>query len=269
MHEPSNREIFNQAGIPIILTWLLIPLSFFLPIVDSTTPPYFDLSQETMNLVYWVSESGGKFGAPIIAMLALFVLINRDGIGSTQKIKEASIIILTASVFAGGGASINEHFIKEKLEIPRPNISWLAGEGGIGALGMSAEHFYATGDKEARRVYLTSALQQGSQSDSRPIHLTPLIEAHWIEETGYSFPSGHAFSAMFFATFLLLIGTTYITSRRLWALYLLLPWALAVCYSRPILRVHTPTDISIGGLQGLLIGLLAWAIARALIRRMS
>jgi membrane-associated phospholipid phosphatase len=35
------------------------------------------------------------------------------------------------------------------------------------------------------------------------------------------------------------------------------------------LRVHTPVDITIGGLQGLVLGLMAWAIARMLIRRFA
>jgi phosphatidylglycerophosphatase B len=153
--------------------------------------------------------------------------------------------------------------IKYQLKIPRPNIVWLAGENGSGPLGMTAEDFYATGNKEAHRVPLTEVLSK------KPVPLSPVIEAHWIEETGYAFPSGHSFSAMFIATFFLMIAVTYLTSKRLWLFYLLLPWALAVCYSRPILRVHTPADITVGSFQGLAVGLLAWAITRSLIRRFA
>ncbi|MEE9356846.1 phosphatase PAP2 family protein [Candidatus Vondammii sp. HM_W22] len=162
-----------------------------------------------------------------------------------EEEKKLNIIALTAGIFAGGGAIVNEHFLKTYLKVARPNIIWLAGESGSGPLGMTAEQFYEMGDKEARRSPLASVLQQ----DPKPILLTPSIEAHWVEETGYSFPSGHSFSAIFFATFLLMIGTTYLSIKRLWLFYFLLPWALAVCYSRPILRLHTPAGISIGGLQ--------------------
>jgi membrane-associated phospholipid phosphatase len=72
---------------------------------------------------------------------------------------------------------------------------------------------------------------------------------------------------MFLATFFLMIGATYITTKRLWLFYTLPPWALAVCYSRSILRVHTPLDITVGGLLGLLAGFAAWEIFRTLMRR--
>jgi membrane-associated phospholipid phosphatase len=74
---------------------------------------------------------------------------------------------------------------------------------------------------------------------------------------------------MFFATFLLATGTTLVRTRRVLALYLLLPWALAVCYSRLILRVHTPVDVAAGGFFGLALGLAAWAAASALICRFA
>ncbi len=173
--------------------------------------------------------------------------------------------MVVATVFAGGGATINEHIVKEELKVPRPNIIWLAGEDGSGPLGMTPTQFYETGDKEARRKPMTKVLSL----ESKPVALSPAIRADWIEETGYSFPSGHAFSAIFFATFLLMLATTYLTTRKIWWFYALLPWALAVCYSRPILRVHTPLDITVGGFQGLVLGFVAWAVARSLIRRIT
>ena len=101
---------------------------------------------------------------------------------------------------------------------------------------------------------------RGTLAGSRP---SSQCRHSWIEETGYSFPSGHSFSAMFFATFFLAMGVSHISTKRLRLFYLLLPWALAVCYSRPILRVHTPTDITVGGLEGLVLGFLAFLFVRA------
>ena len=62
---------------------------------------------------------------------------------------------------------------------------------------------------------------------------------------------------------------SYISTRRLWLFYLLLPWALAVCYSRPILRVHAPTDILIGGLEGILLGFVAFLLVRVGVTALS
>lgn len=264
MHDLDYSRIFYRAGLPVILIWLLLLLGFFIPISSATSPPYFDLSQSSMDLVYWVSESG-KYGAPVVVLLALTVLVSRHEIDSSRRIKEFTIVALTASALAGGGALANEYFIKAELQVPRPNIVWLAGESGNGPLGMTAEEFYSVGNSEARSASLAEVLQQ----DTMSILLTSSIKAHWIDETGFSFPSGHSFSAMFIATFLLMLGATCVTTKRFWLLYFLLPWALAVCYSRPVLGVHTPTDVLIGGLQGIVIGILAWKVSVELMRRIS
>jgi phosphatidylglycerophosphatase B len=263
--EASTLKVFTHAGLQVLLTWSLILPAFFIPVIDSTMPPYFDLSQGHVDLAYWLSESGGKYGATLVGLIMLVILISRDGIYASRRKKEAIVMLLSAVFFVGGGATINEHFIKAQLKVPRPNIIWLAGENGNGPLGMTAQEFYELGDKETRRSPLANILQR----DPEPVPLSSSIEAHWIQETGYSFPSGHSFSAMFFATFFLAIGVTYLTTKRLWLFYMLLPWAWAVCYSRPILRVHTPADITIGGLQGIVVGFLAWTVARALIRRIG
>jgi phosphatidylglycerophosphatase B len=264
-HEVTIESVFLWAGVPAIVTWLLISLAFVLPMVDSTRAPYFDLTQTFAQLAYWLSQSGGKFGAPIVAVLMLTLLVTRGGITFQRRWKESGVVVLIAAICAGGGAALNEHIVKAQLKIPRPNIIWLAGENGTGPLGMTPDAFYAIGNKAARRKPLRNVLTKVPG----PVRLSAAIEAHWIEETGYSFPSGHAFTAMFFATFLLMIAATYLTTKRLWMFYALLPWALAVCYSRPILRVHTPTDIMLGGLQGLVVGFVAWVVARALIRRFA
>ena len=112
---------------------------------------------------------------------------------------------------------------------------------------------------------LTDVLRQ----EPPPVELSSLIENHWIEETGYSFPSGHSFSAMFLATFFVMTWASAITRKKYWIVYALLPWAVAVCYSRPILRVHTPMDITIGSLQGVLVGIAAGAVFLILSRRLG
>ena len=195
--------------------------------------------------------------------MLLILFISRKNIGSSRRFLTTGVMVLIVLICAGGGALINEHVLKVQLKIPRPNIIWLAGEEGDGPLQMRPDEFYASGDKTFRSEMLTGVLKQ----DPPPVELSSLIENHWIEETGYSFPSGHSFSAMFLATFFLLSGVTIITRKSLWIFYALLPWALAVCYSRPILRVHTPMDITIGSLLGMLVGLAAGAVFQVLSRR--
>lgn len=264
-NEASISEVILHAGVPVLLTWLLVSLSFLIPLLDSTKPPYFNLLQTIPEIAYWLSQSGGKFGATLIGVLMLALLVSRKGVNHNRRWKETGILFLIATIFAGGGAAFNEHIIKTKLKIPRPNIIWLAGIDGSGPLAMTAEQFYNSGNKEVRSQLLRETLRQ----DPTPVPLSASIEAHWIDETGYSFPSGHAYSAMFFAAFFLAIAVSYISTKRIWLFYALLPWALAVCYSRTILRLHTPADITVGGLQGLVLGLMAWIITRTLIRKFT
>jgi hypothetical protein len=172
VHDLDYSRIFYRAGLPVILSWLLLLLSFLIPISSTTSPPYFDLSQGGMDLVYWVSESG-KYGAPVVGLLALTVLLSRHEIDSSRRTKEFIIVALTASVLAGGGALANEYFIKTELQVPRPNIVWLAGENGNGPLGMTTEEFYSIGNSEARSASLAEVLQQ----DSNPVLLTSSIKA--------------------------------------------------------------------------------------------
>lgn len=236
-----------------------------LPLVDSTREPYFDLTRAPAQVAYWLSQSGGKFGVPIIAGLCLLLIITRKNITNQRRWLELIAISLIVAVCAGGGGVVNERILKTRFKVPRPNIAWLAGEHGDGPLGMSADDFYGSGDKQVRRQILKEVLAR----DPTPVPLSSSIENHWLKETGYAFPSGHSFSAMFLATFFLMTGATCITTRRFWLLYALLPWALAVCYARPILRVHTPMDITLGALQGMVVGVAAYAVIRALMRRFA
>lgn len=265
---PDTTKIptWISVGVPIVVMWLLIPLTFLIPLIDSTRAPYFDLTHGMSTVAYWLSQSAGKYGALGIVFVMLVLLVTRQGLTSSRRIREVGIILLVISLFVGGGAAINEHIVKAHLKIPRPNILWLAGEHGEGALGRTAKEFYEIGDKSARRIPLEYVLRQQSH---KPLPMSSAIEAHWIEETGYSFPSGHSFSAMFLATFFLAIATTFVNTRRLDLFYLLLPWAVAVCYSRLILRVHTPLDVTVGSLQGVVVGLLAWVLVKMLIQRSS
>ena len=258
-------SVLRRLVWPVLVTCALILAMFLFPVVDSTREPYFDLTSSFATVFYWAAESGGKFGVPIIGALMLVLLITRHGISGARRALEGALVMIVVAICGGGGAALNEHYVKEALRVPRPNIVFLAGIDGSGPLGMSAEEFYGKGDKEARREPLRKVLEAAPS----PVKLSHAIREHWIEETGYSFPSGHSFSSMFFATFFLAIGVSYISTRRLWLFYLLLPWALAVCYSRPILRVHAPTDILIGGLEGILLGFVAFFLVRVGVTALS
>jgi phosphatidylglycerophosphatase B len=144
----------------------------------------------------------------------------------------------------------NEHLVKPGFAVPRPHVQRLAD---AGVLAMSAEEFYASGNRAARVRYLERKLA----APAAVAHgLSPAVSAHWSTHVGYSFPSGHATAAMTTLTFFLGLGLCLLSGWR-WRIFLAwIPWALAVCYTRPILQVHSPLDVTVGGIQGILFG---WA----------
>ena len=98
---------------------------------------------------------------------------------------------------------------------------------------MSAEEFYALPDKASRSEHLRKVL-------TPEFPLRPRSAITGFQKRNIFSPSGHSFSSMMFATFFLAMGLTYFSGRRLWVFYLLVLWAVAVCFSRPILRQHIP-----------------------------
>ena len=49
----------------------------------------------------------------------------------------------------------------------------------------------------------------------------------------------------------------------------MVPWTVLVAYSRTILRVHTPLDIAVGGLLGVIFGVAAFLLVQAVLKRLS
>lgn len=211
-------------------------------------------------IAFAVSESGGMVGMPVlVTVLLLAHFTTREPNGASRR-REAGTTIVALACFLGAGAYINEFHIKPAFEVPRPNIEELVASG---TLDMDARTFYALGDKDERRAHLEKLLLAPDYSGPA---LPGLIRGHWAHEAGYSFPSGHSFGAVFFVAFFLGLRMHRRTHHLNWPYYLLGFWAVAVCCSRVVLRVHTPADVSAGALQGALLGLLAYLITAYVLR---
>lgn len=82
-------------------------------------------------------------------------------------------------------------------------------------------------------------------------------------ERSFSFPSGHAFTATFLFGGIVLLGWHRWTHGARWLLVLIASgWALAVGWSRLVLRVHYPTDV----LGGFALGIAWLALFRIALR---
>jgi phosphatidylglycerophosphatase B len=191
------------------------------------------------------------------------MLVSRDGIDSRRRSVEAMAISVVVVIAVAGVAGLNEYVVKPLFGIPRPNIEALAEAGALGSDLPDAEAFYASGNKEARRAVLQERLV-GLEMPQ----LSDRVRAHWIHETGYSFPSGHSTAAMTVASLLVAFGVAWLRGwRRLVAVVFVPTWAVAVAYSRLLLEVHTAADAIAGTLAGFGWGLVSfgairWAVAR-------
>lgn len=261
--EPATpiQSMFRRLLAFMLPALVVLSIPFFVPSLNPPQWPRLDLTGPLAVTFYWIAESGGPIGTPLIGLALTMIVMSRPGIAPQQRVCEFFVITLTIAALLGGGAYLNEFVVKPAYAVFRPNIIELAEtppEAPI--LRTTPKEFYALPDKGARSDYLSRVLPS-----DYPLH--ERVRAHWIAETGYSFPSGHSFSAMMFATFLLGMAMGSLTGKRLWVFYLLPIWALAVCFSRPMLRVHSPADILVGGLQGFVAGLLALAVVRRLAAR--
>lgn len=210
------------------------------------------------SIAWWLSISASIYGIPLIALFMLLLvskLPHRQWRERSSEILLAgSILLLLISVMS----LFNEHVIKPGFHVFRPNILNLASAPPEQpALKMSAADFYELPDKDTRSHYLAGVLNADDYNGPK---LSPLMKQHWIHETGYSFPSGHATAAMALASFFLLLALNRFNGRQLIPFLLLPLWGLMVAWSRTVLQVHTPVDVLAGGVQGMIVGLLAWAL---------
>lgn len=247
--EPTTRgSLARTLALVLAPTYLLVLATFLLP------PIPLDSWLARASVV--VADSGSVRVLPFVTVAALILVVSRPGVELRRRFVEGLILLLCLLTFLGAMAWANEHAIKPAAAVARPNILALAEDG---TLALEADDFYALGDKQDRRLHLEAHL------DALDEPLAPTVRAHWIEETGYSFPSGHSLAAMTFASFFLAIGLVWMTGWRRALVFCFPAWALLVIYSRPLLRVHSPLDVSVGALEGLVVGLGAFLLARWLI----
>ncbi len=200
--------------------------------------------------------------APFTVVVVL-VLALRPEHDTRRRVLEAVVLTLTLPIALAGNALLNENVVKPAFGVSRPNIVTLANDGVLGPDIPDAETFYAVGDKQARR----DVLEERLTAETTP-YLSPTVRAHWIHETGYSFPSGHATASVTFAILMAAAALRWLGGwRRIVGLYAIPIWAIGVVWSRPLLGVHTPADVIAGTLAGFVWGVVSFAIVRRIVEK--
>jgi membrane-associated phospholipid phosphatase len=243
----------------MVPAYALLLLPFLIDRLDPASEPWIDLTG-TIALIAWAfAESGQTLGIVAIATALLTVLITRPGPSRRTRLVEAGVVIAVSIFVLYGGKLLNDGGVKPAVGVARPNIVLLAEQD---VLGMDVDSFYALSEEE-RSAHLDRIKGEDGFGE---IVMRPEVRDHWVKETAFSRPSGHALASMTFATLYLSIGLSLLSGWRRWTFHLLVPWAVCVSLSRPILRVHWRTDILIGGLAGILVGAAGYVLIEFLLR---
>jgi len=234
----------------------------FLDGLDPGADPWIALTG-TFALIAWVfAESGQTLGITTMAAVLLVVLVTRDGPTRKRRLLETAVMIVISLLLLYGGKLLNDHVVKPAIDVYRPNIVQLAE---LDLLGMDAESFYEM-PEQVRSDHLDDIKTADGFGD---IEMRPEVRDHWVKETAFSRPSGHSLASFTFATLYLSVAMASLTRRRRWPFIALVPWAVGVCYSRAILRVHWPTDIVLGALAGVVVGGTGFLLAQFLLDRLD
>lgn len=150
-------------------------------------------------------------------------------------------------------AFLNEHLVKPAAGLARPSHAYIIKQTNSTA---NLDSLY-TLTEHSRRAFFKNILDTDTVNfkgiDAR-------ILDHWVEESGYSFPSGHSFNAFLLAS-ILAFSIYKSEHRKMKYLYFLpLVWALIVALSRVAVGAHSSLDVSVGAAIGLIISHLMLSI---------
>lgn len=169
-------------------------------------------------------------------------------------------MLFTLVILLSTFATLNEYVIKPAMGISRPSHAYILKQANSRA---PLDSIYTLVTAE-RRSFLKGII--GGDT----IHfktIDPRILNHWIDEAGYSFPSGHSFNAFLLGS--ILAWCIYeLRGRKLGVLPLIpLIWAALVAFSRVAIGAHTALDVTFGAGLGLIVShtLIALPVTRRLI----
>jgi phosphatidylglycerophosphatase B len=233
---------------PILIT-ALISYAILLVIVWFVPLEFTACTKDSFwcSFAFWVTESAGKYGTVLIILLAgVFYSLRFES--WKGKIFNFCKSVVALVVFLSVFAWLNEHITKKATRIPRPSHAYIFQHSNP---AIKLDSLYRI-EKNERRKFLTGLIQANGPAFA---NFDQKVLAHWAEEAGYSFPSGHSFNAFVLAC---ILGFGMFSSKRnisryVW--FLPLCWAPVVALSRVAIGAHSALDVSFGGGMGILIAM--------------
>jgi phosphatidylglycerophosphatase B len=201
------------------------------------------------KIAYGFTTSGGPIG---FLLLLLFTCLCYTL--SAEGIREKSLVFVKALTsllfFFGVLAWVNEHLTKPVLKLQRPSHVYMLTH--TGQL-KSIDSLYDK-SKNERKLFFEKLLAEHQQNFE---NIDARVQSHWIEEAGFSFPSGHTFNAFLFSM-IIAYAIYFNRSKVSWRKLYITPfiWATLVGISRVAMGAHSALDVSVGALLGIFIGAL-------------
>jgi phosphatidylglycerophosphatase B len=203
------------------------------------------------SVAFWLTESAGKYGTfTIIIAVGIFYAWPQHR--WLNKVWVFTRSVITLVLFLTFFAWINEYVTKPYLKSSRPSHTYIIKNANATA---KLDSLYLL-KVEQRQLFFKNLLDRDSihfkNIDSR-------VLTHWVDEAGYSFPSGHSFNAFLLAG-IVAFSFYQVRNNKLRILYFLpYVWALAVAVSRVAIGAHTALDVSAGAALGILVShMLIW-----------
>jgi phosphatidylglycerophosphatase B len=206
-------------------------------------------------VAYAFTSSGGPIGFFILLLITGFFYAS-SAISKREKLKVFFKSVLSLLIFFGVLAFINERYTKPILKSQRPSHVYMLNQTGLIS---TIDSLYQL-DKQARKDFFEN-LVKAHPLEFKQIDLD--VQKHWVEEAGFSFPSGHTFNAFLFAMILayaIFYNRSYPHLRRLF--FMPFVWALLVAVSRVAIGAHSALDVGMGAALGIGIGWLFLYIER-------
>lgn len=229
-----------------LITWIVLTA-----IVTLVSIPFTACTPDNVwcSIAYGFTSSGGPTGFFVMLVITSVCYATSAATWREKAFKFLRSLIMLVAVF-GILAFVNERYTKPVLKLQRPSHVFMLDKTG---LAQKIDSLYQL-DKKTRGQFFDQLIKD-NPAVFRDIDTD--ILAHWVEEAGFSFPSGHTFNAFLFAMILsyaILFNRSYPALRKLY--FLPFVWALLVGISRVAMGAHTALDVSAGAALGIFFGAL-------------
>lgn len=243
----------KQQKLRFSLTQLLVSAGIslaFLPLVSWLYSPEFSATKPSSfsaSISLGISNSAGIIGTFIgVLVTAILYTLNEQSWKDKLKVFIKAFLGLSAVIILF--AALNEKLTKPLLKAERPSHQFMLKA--IESQPIIDSLYQLT--KQERVAWFEAQVQLHKEKLQS---IDQKVLAHWVEEGGYSFPSGHTFNA-FLLAMIFAFGIAHNNKKPEWRAIFPAPfvWATAVGISRISLGVHTLYDVVAGAFLGIAFG---------------